>query len=137
MKLNHVESFYAFLLHFRSEGNEEEGQQGMARPLARGRATAKAPLQRGGHPQGQQPPAGTTDCGQPARGYHLRPGRKRRHARKRRPPAASSQGAVRLQGGGPPTASPVACAGAAVAAMQRGAKRGLGHPFEKRMILPL
>ncbi|RZS28936.1 hypothetical protein BHM03_00062595 [Ensete ventricosum] len=47
MRLNRVESFYAFLLHFRSEGNEE-GQQGMARPPARWRpAAAKAPLQRG------------------------------------------------------------------------------------------
>ncbi|RZS25698.1 hypothetical protein BHM03_00058939 [Ensete ventricosum] len=48
IRLNRVESFYAFLLRFRSEGNEEEGQQGMARPPARGwLATAKAPLQMG------------------------------------------------------------------------------------------
>ncbi|RRT34937.1 hypothetical protein B296_00058441, partial [Ensete ventricosum] len=33
MRLNHVESFYVFLLRFRSE---EEGQLGMARPSAKG-----------------------------------------------------------------------------------------------------
>ncbi|RWW50529.1 hypothetical protein BHE74_00043200 [Ensete ventricosum] len=43
MRLNRVESFYAFLLCFHSEGNEEEGQPGMAR-----QAAAKAPLQGGG-----------------------------------------------------------------------------------------
>ncbi|RZS14146.1 hypothetical protein BHM03_00045808 [Ensete ventricosum] len=48
MRLKRVESLYTFLLHFRSEGNKE-GQQGMARPPARGRPTvAKARLQRGG-----------------------------------------------------------------------------------------
>ncbi|RZS28683.1 hypothetical protein BHM03_00062317 [Ensete ventricosum] len=68
MRLNRVESFYAFLLHFHSEDNEEEGQQGMAQPLAKGRLAAARPPARGGHPQGQQPSAGTTDCGQTARG---------------------------------------------------------------------
>ncbi|RWV90654.1 hypothetical protein GW17_00047129 [Ensete ventricosum] len=33
--------------------------------------------------------------------------------------------------------STAACAGAPAVAAQRGARRGLGHPFEKRMILPL
>ncbi|RWV78442.1 hypothetical protein GW17_00060594 [Ensete ventricosum] len=55
-----------------SEGNKEEGQQDMARPPARGRPTvAKAPLQRGDHPQGQQLPAarpqGAAANGQPCR----------------------------------------------------------------------
>ncbi|RWV82386.1 hypothetical protein GW17_00056117 [Ensete ventricosum] len=72
MRLNRVESFYAFLLHFHSEGNEEEGQQGMTRPLAKGRPAAARPLARGGHPQGQQPSAGTTGCGQAAKGGCLR-----------------------------------------------------------------
>ncbi|RWV81148.1 hypothetical protein GW17_00057461 [Ensete ventricosum] len=89
-RLNRVELFFAFWLYFHNEGNEEEGQQCMARPPARGRlTTAKAPLQRcdrlqpgplqgtttrrgssrprarppaRGHPQGQQPPAGSTAC---------------------------------------------------------------------------
>ncbi|RZR75532.1 hypothetical protein BHM03_00060334 [Ensete ventricosum] len=49
MRLNRVESFYVFLRHFRSEGNEEEEQPGMAQPPTRGRpAAAKDPLQGGG-----------------------------------------------------------------------------------------
>ncbi|RZS04903.1 hypothetical protein BHM03_00035300 [Ensete ventricosum] len=47
MRLNHVESFYAFLLHFRSEDSEEEGRPTTASPHARlathGQAAAKAP----------------------------------------------------------------------------------------------
>ncbi|RRT37325.1 hypothetical protein B296_00016916 [Ensete ventricosum] len=106
MRLNHVESFYAFLLRFRSEGNEEEGQQGMARPPIRGRsAIAKAPY-KGAVSYGQAPykwrpleeataarghdrlrPArkglspttrlqGAVARSSPARGGHQRPGRK-------------------------------------------------------------
>ncbi|RWV88547.1 hypothetical protein GW17_00049359 [Ensete ventricosum] len=55
-RLYHVESFYAFLLHFRSEGNEEEGQPATASPHAgsatHGQAATKAPCK------------GVTDCGQ-------------------------------------------------------------------------
>ncbi|RWV85164.1 hypothetical protein BHE74_00048903 [Ensete ventricosum] len=52
MRLNCVESFYAFLLRFRSEGNKEVGQQGIARPPTRGRPTAaKAPLRRCDRPR--------------------------------------------------------------------------------------
>ncbi|RWW81725.1 hypothetical protein BHE74_00009856 [Ensete ventricosum] len=53
MRLNHVESFYAFLLRFHSEGNKEEGQQGMARPPAWGWALQQRP-----------PCKATVDCGQ-------------------------------------------------------------------------
>ncbi|RWW41354.1 hypothetical protein BHE74_00053160 [Ensete ventricosum] len=46
MRLYRVESFYAFLLRFRSEGNEEEGRPATTRPHARpatdGQAAAKA-----------------------------------------------------------------------------------------------
>ncbi|RRT55018.1 hypothetical protein B296_00020601 [Ensete ventricosum] len=81
MRLNRVESFY-----LGNEGNEEERQPGMARPLERGRsAVAKAPCNvvaarggsshprarpatasppaRGGHPQGQQPASGRSAAG--------------------------------------------------------------------------
>ncbi|RWW37466.1 hypothetical protein BHE74_00057400 [Ensete ventricosum] len=53
MRLYRVESFYAFLLYFRSEGSEEEGQLATASPYA-GPAThaAKAPCK------------GTVGCGQ-------------------------------------------------------------------------
>ncbi|RWV79819.1 hypothetical protein GW17_00058993 [Ensete ventricosum] len=70
-----------------------------------------------------------------------------------RPPASSPQGPTArnqvTRGGcprrackwsatsGPPAASPAACAGATTTTAQRGAKRGLRHPFEKRMILAL
>ncbi|RZS15271.1 hypothetical protein BHM03_00047083 [Ensete ventricosum] len=103
MRLNRIELFYAFLLRFHSKGNEEEGQQGMARPHARGwPAAAKAPLQwggrlrpsppqgqqpaRGDHPEGQHPPASTTGCAndQAARG----------NIRKGLPPATRPQGAA-------------------------------------------
>ncbi|RRT41245.1 hypothetical protein B296_00034991 [Ensete ventricosum] len=47
MRLNRVASFYAFLLHFRSEDNEEEERPATASPQAgpatRGLAVAKAP----------------------------------------------------------------------------------------------
>ncbi|RWV83917.1 hypothetical protein GW17_00054414 [Ensete ventricosum] len=47
MRLNRVESFYTFLLHFHSEGNEEEGRPAMvsphARPAIHGQAATKDP----------------------------------------------------------------------------------------------
>ncbi|RZS22860.1 hypothetical protein BHM03_00055690 [Ensete ventricosum] len=61
MRLNRVESFYAFLLRFRSEGSEEKGRPATASPhvapATHGQAAAKAPCK------------GATDCGQgqPAR----------------------------------------------------------------------
>ncbi|RWW43038.1 hypothetical protein BHE74_00051343 [Ensete ventricosum] len=83
MRLNHVESFYAFLLHFCSEGSEEEGQPATTSPHAwsatHGQAMAKASLQgrsaplagvaacKGGRhrSQGQQP---TREVGVASRG---------------------------------------------------------------------
>ncbi|RWW86970.1 hypothetical protein BHE74_00004224 [Ensete ventricosum] len=58
MRLNHVESFYAFLLHFHSEGSEEEGRPATASPHAvsttHGQAAAKAPSKgAAGYGQGQ------------------------------------------------------------------------------------
>ncbi|RRT40293.1 hypothetical protein B296_00034580, partial [Ensete ventricosum] len=63
MRLNRIESFYAFLLLFRSEGNEEEAQLGMARPHVRGGRLWPGPLQGTTACKGQQPPTGTTGCG--------------------------------------------------------------------------
>ncbi|RWV84644.1 hypothetical protein GW17_00053628 [Ensete ventricosum] len=48
MRLNRVESFYAFLLRFRSERSEERGRPTIVRPSARVTATVR-PLQ--GWPQ--------------------------------------------------------------------------------------
>ncbi|RZS24962.1 hypothetical protein BHM03_00058097 [Ensete ventricosum] len=79
------------------------------------------------HPRGQQPPAGTVGYGQPAGG-----------ARKGLSPVASPianrGGDASRRGGRPLARAAVACA--TVATMQRGKER-LGHPLEKRMILPL
>ncbi|RWV80138.1 hypothetical protein GW17_00058624 [Ensete ventricosum] len=93
MRLNRVESFYIFVLRFRSEGNEEEGQQGMARPPARGRPiAAKAPLQRGrrlrpGPLQGTIARRGSSSQGAGTRSGSSRPWS--------RPAATSPQGAAR------------------------------------------
>ncbi|RWW23102.1 hypothetical protein GW17_00012674 [Ensete ventricosum] len=55
MRLNRVESFYAFLLHFRNEGSEEEGWPATTsphtRPATHGQAAAKPPYK------------GAADCG--------------------------------------------------------------------------
>ncbi|RRT66406.1 hypothetical protein B296_00002601 [Ensete ventricosum] len=97
MRLNRVESFYAFLLCFHNEDNEEEGwptttsphvgpARPRPRPLARGwLATARAspqgrpasPARGDSHPQGQQPVGATPTRGAgyrtPARGYRPQP----------------------------------------------------------------
>ncbi|RZS00246.1 hypothetical protein BHM03_00029911 [Ensete ventricosum] len=44
MRLNRVESFYVFLLHFRSEGNEEEGRPTTASPMQDRQPTARPQL---------------------------------------------------------------------------------------------
>ncbi|RWW38366.1 hypothetical protein BHE74_00056404 [Ensete ventricosum] len=78
MRFNHVESFYAFLLHFCSKLSKETGQPTTARPSASlAGAVAKAPckgatdygqgpLYRGRSAvaslQGRLPPAGTVAC---------------------------------------------------------------------------
>ncbi|RWV94903.1 hypothetical protein GW17_00042520 [Ensete ventricosum] len=60
MRLNRVESFYVFLLHFRSEGSEEEGRQATTipyvGPATHGQAAAKAPC-KGATGYGQDQPA--------------------------------------------------------------------------------
>ncbi|RRT37788.1 hypothetical protein B296_00055571, partial [Ensete ventricosum] len=82
MRLNHVESFYAFLLRFRSEGREEEGWLATASSYA-GSAThgqvdckgqpaaAKAPC-KGGTGHGQSPLQGQPPACVPARGHGWR-----------------------------------------------------------------
>ncbi|RWW01742.1 hypothetical protein GW17_00035203 [Ensete ventricosum] len=65
MRLYHVESFYVFLLHYRSEGSEEEGWPATTNPHARsvthGQPAGVTPAGRSAargvsiHPRGQQP----------------------------------------------------------------------------------
>ncbi|RWW59072.1 hypothetical protein BHE74_00034028 [Ensete ventricosum] len=50
MRLNRVESFYAFLLRFRSEGSKERGRPAMARPSTRAADHGHTPC-RGGRPR--------------------------------------------------------------------------------------
>ncbi|RWV78967.1 hypothetical protein GW17_00059972 [Ensete ventricosum] len=133
MRLNRVESFNAFLLRFCNEGNKEEGQQGMARPPARGwSAVAKAPLQRGDRLR----------LG-PLQRAAANKGSSRPRAR---PTAASPQGAAArgaparcdrqwpARKGGRPLVGHLS---SAKGSRRLRRARGLGHPFEKRMILPL
>ncbi|RWV77264.1 hypothetical protein GW17_00061929 [Ensete ventricosum] len=97
MRLYRVESFYAFLLHFRSEGSKEEGRPATASPHVGPATRGQGPLQGGGRlcpgparkggqrrsqgeaatrkvsspqkrrPRGQQTPTSTVDYGQPTR----------------------------------------------------------------------
>ncbi|RZR94128.1 hypothetical protein BHM03_00022755 [Ensete ventricosum] len=111
----------------------------MARPPARGRpAAAKAPY-KGATGCGQAPCKGQPPAGAATRGHDLL-----RPACKGLKPAARSQGATARDtpargavASDQPTASPAACVGAMAVAVQWATRRGLGHPFEKRMILPL
>ncbi|RZR93415.1 hypothetical protein BHM03_00021922 [Ensete ventricosum] len=41
-RLNHIELFYGFLLHFHNEGYEERGRSAMARPSTRATARGQA-----------------------------------------------------------------------------------------------
>ncbi|RWV87610.1 hypothetical protein GW17_00050374 [Ensete ventricosum] len=106
MRLNHVESFYAFLMHFRSEGSRCKGQPGLA--TASPLAGATGHLQGGARPPatGGPPavavdprartaaarPQGPAAHGATARGSCLRP------SRRWRLPAARPQGAASLPG---------------------------------------
>ncbi|RRT44163.1 hypothetical protein B296_00031898 [Ensete ventricosum] len=145
MRLNHVESFYMFLLHFRSECNEERGRQAIARPSARVADHGQA-LYRGGRPWSG-----------PYRGGHKRPGPPTRavvEAAPSRGLLARGDACQRSTVGAAPTKAPARPRGVArvqgdrqrrVALSpaqgqqrrQRGGKRGSGNPFKKRMILPL
>ncbi|RWW22019.1 hypothetical protein GW17_00013798 [Ensete ventricosum] len=83
MRLNCVESFYMFLLRFRSKRSEEEDGRPAtvklpAGAVAHGLATCKGavgcgqgPLQRGDWLQPRLPTQGAADYGQPARGCSL------------------------------------------------------------------
>ncbi|RWW42151.1 hypothetical protein BHE74_00052319 [Ensete ventricosum] len=115
MRLNRVESFYAFLLRFRSEGSPCKGQPGMAPtplkgwpttckgatgcgqgPYAGGRlATAKAPMQRDsrlrpGPARKGAAPARSRLQGQPPEGSRLQ-----RDSRKGRQPPTDTPGTAR------------------------------------------
>ncbi|RWW42056.1 hypothetical protein BHE74_00052420 [Ensete ventricosum] len=69
MRLNCVESFYAFLLLFRSEGSPYKGQPGIA--TASRLVGAVGHQQGGGRLQPTPPVKGATDCGQaPCKGGH-------------------------------------------------------------------
>ncbi|RZS16324.1 hypothetical protein BHM03_00048317 [Ensete ventricosum] len=136
MRLNRIESFYAFLLRFRSEGSEEQGRPATASPHAgpatHGQALAKGPGKEvagcgQGQParevdvaRGQQPAGamlvGTVGYGQPA-GATAASG----HTRLQRDAHKVGQ----LQGvckGLPPTTSPTISKGSSVG------RRG-GHPL--------
>ncbi|RZS06993.1 hypothetical protein BHM03_00037750 [Ensete ventricosum] len=75
MRLNYVESFYAFLLCFYSKHSDERGQSTVAGPFVgvagHGLATCKrvagccqSPMQMGGRLRPRPPTQGATDCGQ-------------------------------------------------------------------------
>ncbi|RZS28263.1 hypothetical protein BHM03_00061833 [Ensete ventricosum] len=112
MRLNHVKSFYAFLLHFRSEGSKERGWSTMARPSARLTDHDQPPC-KGGQPQsapfrgGQlqpRPSAGAIACKRwlccrwPSEGAALLPVTKPQGATASRGGGASRKGGCRLQG---------------------------------------
>ncbi|RWV88534.1 hypothetical protein GW17_00049370, partial [Ensete ventricosum] len=66
MRLNHVESFYEFLLHFCSKRSEEEdGQPATARPSCRGGRPRPGHLQGGDRLWPRPPAQGVVGCGQP------------------------------------------------------------------------
>ncbi|RRT49988.1 hypothetical protein B296_00031286 [Ensete ventricosum] len=71
MRSNRVESFYAFLLHFRSEGSEKEGQPSMARPSTKGASHDRlrpGPLQGEATRWGSSRPQASAVAMLPARG---------------------------------------------------------------------
>ncbi|RWV94918.1 hypothetical protein GW17_00042508 [Ensete ventricosum] len=53
MRLNHIESFYAFLLHFHSEGSEEEGRPATTSTHVVSTTHGQGPLQGGSRQQAQ------------------------------------------------------------------------------------
>ncbi|RRT56774.1 hypothetical protein B296_00022147 [Ensete ventricosum] len=157
IRLYRVESFYAFLLCFHSEGSEEEGWPATASPYAgsttHGQAATKANSQRATSRRGS---AYGHDRLRPARKGGNRPQRGARkgvgcrvmHASgdRQRPALKGLSPATRLQGGQSPVTSPqgvVACGqpcrlrkGSDDGGAEGGKKRALAS-FEKRMILPL
>ncbi|RWV77993.1 hypothetical protein GW17_00061106 [Ensete ventricosum] len=83
-----------------SEGNEEEGQQGMARPLARGRPTAAKPLCKGAAGCGQAPCKGRPPAGAVAHKWRPPAGAAAARGHDRlRPTCKGRLPATRLQGG--------------------------------------
>ncbi|RWV87113.1 hypothetical protein GW17_00050930 [Ensete ventricosum] len=157
MRLNRVESFYAFLLRFRSEESPCKGQPA----ICKGAAAAAKPPARGDHPKWQQPrgherlwpvhkglpptakPQGPAAHGATARGAAPRSGlsparaaasrgsartRRRRQPLRCRPKvAAPLVGAVAHADG---VQRRHLCRAATAAVTQMGARRGLGHPFK-------
>ncbi|RWW40823.1 hypothetical protein BHE74_00053730 [Ensete ventricosum] len=118
MILNCVESFYAFLLHFRSKRNEEDGWPATARPpigvTGHDLATCK-----GVSGCGQAPCKGATSCGQGP-------------LHRGRPTTASPQGtarSVRPQGQHQPMARPQ---GLAARGEATGAAPTRGQPAKGR-----
>ncbi|RRT52963.1 hypothetical protein B296_00037921 [Ensete ventricosum] len=136
MRLNRIESFYASLLCFRSEGNEEEGQPSMARPPARGRsATAKSPLHGGDRlrpgllqgaatRKGSSPQGAATHNGSSPQGAVTRRGNSCPRAR------PTMEAVLPARRGATPTKAlltstvPTACTGATTVAAQKGQRTG-------------
>ncbi|RWW03938.1 hypothetical protein GW17_00032869 [Ensete ventricosum] len=135
------------VLHFLAAFSQRRQRGGAA---SHGQLPCRAGHPRLGCGQGQPARGGAYKHGglQPARkgaGYratHLSGGRERL-ACKGLLPVARPQGAAARDEparGRPLATNPqgaAACAGAAATAAQRAARRGLRHPFEKKMILPL
>ncbi|RWV81334.1 hypothetical protein GW17_00057260 [Ensete ventricosum] len=137
MRLYRIELFYVFLLHFRSEGNEEEGQPATTNPHAgpatHGQAAARA------SPKGglAMPARAIADRGHDRlRPAHRGGSRLQRGAHMGLPPAARV--ATPWRGSCQRARATAACVGA-VAAATTTAQRGkeLGNPLEKITILPL
>ncbi|RRT34178.1 hypothetical protein B296_00040252 [Ensete ventricosum] len=121
MRLYRVKSFYGFLLPFYSKGSEEEGRLAKASPYV-GLAT---------HGQGQPEREANCTC----KGRRLRA--EALPAGGCRPCGLVTAGcAAPVKGIGYRAPARAVAASAGAAATQKG-KEGLGHPLEKRMILPL
>ncbi|RRT44227.1 hypothetical protein B296_00026671 [Ensete ventricosum] len=135
MRLNCVESFYMLLLHFRSKGSEKRGWPTTAWPPVRGQpATAKASSQGAVDASGLQAVA-RKGCRLSLVGAALA-------CRGAAPVEVPLVGAEPTAGVAAPWSSDYRLARQPSPAQgqrrrSEGKGRGLGHPFEKRTILPL
>ncbi|RRT62140.1 hypothetical protein B296_00015690 [Ensete ventricosum] len=93
MRLNRVELFYAFMLHFYNEGNEEKGRLAMANPPCRPATHGQAGCNQGPPTRGWPPARAAAH--KRVSDYGRGASRKAACEQKHRPlPAASPQGAA-------------------------------------------
>ncbi|RRT53000.1 hypothetical protein B296_00044515 [Ensete ventricosum] len=127
MTLNRIESFYAFLLHFRSKGSTKEGRPATASPhvgsAAYGHAVAKAPFK-----GGRLAAAKTSSQGRPAASRDSACGQKMPASGCRPWPALPPVGVAAPWQSDCRWARAAAAYTGAAATVQRG-QEGLGHPF--------